>query len=64
MLSSSKPFESSTSEGMTIISNGVKIEGKLSSSGNIRFEGEIKGDISTNATVVVGLRGMGFNING
>ena len=54
MLSSSKPFESSTSEGMTIISNGVKIEGKLSSSGNIRFEGEIKGDISTNATVVVG----------
>ena len=53
MLSSSKPFESSTSDGMTIISNGVKIEGKLSSNGNIRFEGEIQGDISSEDTVVI-----------
>ena len=54
MLNTSKPFEGSKSEGVTIISYGVKIEGKVSSPGTIRFEGEIQGDISSEDSVVVG----------
>jgi len=40
-----KQFEGVKSEEITIISNGVKIEGKITSSGNIRVDGEIQGDI-------------------
>ncbi|MEJ2105551.1 MAG: polymer-forming cytoskeletal protein [Ignavibacteriaceae bacterium] len=54
MLNTSKPFEGSKSEGITIISNGVKIEGKVTSSVGIRFEGEIQGDISSEDSIVVG----------
>jgi len=38
-------FGSSKSEETTIIRSGVKIEGKITSSGNIRVDGEIQGDI-------------------
>jgi len=51
----------SPSEETTIISNGVKIDGKLTSSGNIRVEGEIQGDISSQRNVVVG---EGGKVNG
>ena len=54
MLSTSKPIESSTPEEITLISNGVKIVGKISSRGNIRIEGEVQGDISSEDSVVVG----------
>ncbi len=50
----STSFEESQSNETTIISNGVKIEGQLTSSGNIRVEGEIQGDISSKRNVVVG----------
>ena len=50
----STSFEESQSDETTIISNGVKIDGKLTSSGNIRVEGEIEGDISSQRNVVVG----------
>ena len=53
----STSIEESKSEETTIISNGVKIDGKLTSSGNIRVEGEIQGDISSQRNVVVGERG-------
>ena len=33
------------SEEITIISNGVKVEGKVSSNGSIRLDGTIQGDI-------------------
>jgi len=49
------------SDETTIISNGVKIDGKLTSSGNIRVEGEIHGDISSQKNVVVG---EGGKVNG
>jgi cytoskeletal protein CcmA (bactofilin family) len=46
------------SEETTIISNGVKIEGKITSSGNIRVDGEIQGDIISQSNVSVGENGQ------
>ncbi len=57
----STSFEESQSHETTIISNGVKIDGKLTCSGNIRIEGEIQGDISSQRNVVVG---EGGKVNG
>jgi cytoskeletal protein CcmA (bactofilin family) len=51
-------FEGVKSEEITIISNGVKIEGKITSSGNIRVDGEIKGDILSQSNVTVGEYGQ------
>ena len=42
---------------ITIISNGVKIEGKMTSSGNIRVDGEVQGDILSQSNVTVGENG-------
>ena len=46
------------SEETTIISNGVKIEGKITSSGNIRVDGEVQGDILSQSNVAVGESGQ------
>lgn len=50
-------YENPKSDETTIISHGVKIEGKVSSSGNIRVEGEIQGDITSQGKVIVGENG-------
>ena len=42
------------SEEITIISNGVKIECKISSSGSIRLDGIIQGDINCQGNVTIG----------
>ena len=42
------------SEDITIISNGVKVEGKVSSNGSIRLDGTIQGDISCQGDVTIG----------
>ena len=47
-------FGSSKSEETTIISKGVKIEGKITSSGNIRIDGEIQGDIFCESNITIG----------
>jgi len=60
MLKSTSIGESQSDE-TTIISNGVKIDGKLTSGGNIRVEGEIQGDISSQKNIVVG---EGGKVNG
>lgn len=57
----STSIEETQSDETTIISKGVKIDGKLSCNGNIRIEGEIQGDISSQRNVVVGEKG---NVNG
>ena len=49
-----KQSEGVKSEEITIISNGVKIEGKITSSGNIRVDGEIQGDILSQSDVTIG----------
>ena len=54
-------FESSKSEETTIISRGVKIEGKITSSGNIRIDGEIQGDIFCESNITIG---EGAKVNG
>jgi cytoskeletal protein CcmA (bactofilin family) len=50
-------YESTSSEEATVISKGVKIEGKLSCSGSIRLDGEVKGDISSQSAVIIGENG-------
>jgi cytoskeletal protein CcmA (bactofilin family) len=55
-----KPMNGNT-EDITIISNGVKIEGKVNSSGNIRIDGKIQGDLAAQGNVTVGEQG---DVNG
>ncbi|MHA1988550.1 MAG: bactofilin family protein [Promethearchaeota archaeon] len=45
------------SEEITIISSGVKLEGKITSGGSIRVDGVIVGDIISEANVTVGEHG-------
>lgn len=52
-------------EDVTIISNGVSIEGKISSKGNIRIDGNIKGDVTAQGNITIGESGyVQGNING
>ena len=57
------------SEEITIISNGVKLEGKISCSGSIRVDGIIQGDVISEGNVTVGEQGeilgqvKGYSIN-
>ncbi len=44
-------------EDITIISNGVKIEGKVSSTGSIRVDGILHGDLNASGNVTVGEQG-------
>ena len=60
MLKSSS-MEGARSEETTIISRGVKIEGKITTEGNIRVDGDIKGDIISQNNVTVGESG---HVNG
>jgi len=46
-----------TMEDITIISKGVKIEGKVSSTGSIRVDGVLHGDLNASGTVTVGEQG-------
>lgn len=48
-------------EDITIISNGVKIEGKVNSAGSLRVDGSLVGDLHANGNVTVGEQG---DING
>ena len=45
------------SEDITIITHGVKLEGKISCEGSIRVDGTIQGDINSQANVTVGEQG-------
>jgi cytoskeletal protein CcmA (bactofilin family) len=47
-------YDGGRTEEATVISKGVKIEGKLSCSGNIRLDGEVQGDISSQGVVIIG----------
>lgn len=46
-----------TMEEVTIISSGVVIEGKVSSNGNVRVDGTVKGDIVAQGNLTVGEHG-------
>lgn len=45
-------------EEVTIISPGVVIEGKLSSNGNVRVDGTIKGNVEVQGNLTVGEKGF------
>ena len=53
----SNSFEESRSDETSVISSDAKIDGKITSNGNVRVDGEIKGEISARGDVVVGERG-------
>lgn len=44
-------------EEVTIISSGVVIDGKVTSNGNVRVDGVVKGDISAQGNLTVGEHG-------
>lgn len=44
-------------EDTTVISSGMKVEGKVSSSGSIRLDGTIQGDIDCEGNVTIGEQG-------
>lgn len=41
----------------TVLSNQIKLEGRLHSSSNIRFDGEMLGDLTTEGDLVIGEHG-------
>jgi cytoskeletal protein CcmA (bactofilin family) len=56
-----KPKSFENGDEVTIISSGVVIEGKLSSKGNVRVDGIVKGDVNVTGNVTIGESG---DING
>jgi cytoskeletal protein CcmA (bactofilin family) len=44
-------------EDTTVISSGMKVEGKVSSSGSIRLDGTVQGDIDCQGNVNIGEQG-------
>jgi cytoskeletal protein CcmA (bactofilin family) len=44
-------------DSVTIISEGVKLEGKLNSKGNVRIDGIINGDIHADGNITIGQHG-------
>jgi cytoskeletal protein CcmA (bactofilin family) len=51
-------LENVKSDETTIISNGVRIEGKIICKGNIRVDGDIQGDIISQADITIGELGQ------
>lgn len=42
----------------TVLSNHIKVEGRVHSTSNIRFDGEMTGDLSTDGDLIVGEHGV------
>ncbi|MBN2635957.1 MAG: polymer-forming cytoskeletal protein [Prolixibacteraceae bacterium] len=57
----SKPFNENFNQSINIINEGTKIKGDVISSGDIRIDGELTGNISTKGKLVIGPNGK---ING
>jgi len=47
-------------EDTTVISSGMKVEGRVSSSGSIRLDGTVQGDIDCQGNVTIGEQGKVF----
>ncbi|MBN1299780.1 MAG: polymer-forming cytoskeletal protein [Melioribacteraceae bacterium] len=50
----SKNRESFSAEDVSILSNGIKIEGNIFSEGNVRIDGKVTGDVIANGHVTLG----------
>lgn len=46
--------EITNAEDVSILSSGVKIEGKLISDGNVRIDGTVTGDVTVNGNLTLG----------
>lgn len=46
-------------QDVSILSEGVKFEGKLSSDGNVRIDGEFEGELVVNANLTLGEKSKG-----
>jgi cytoskeletal protein CcmA (bactofilin family) len=46
--------ENGYSEDVSILSDGVNIEGKISSNGNVRIDGKINGDVNVKGNLTLG----------
>ncbi|MGB0851236.1 MAG: bactofilin family protein [Bacteroidia bacterium] len=57
MLSKKEKTVQNTSGVLNVLGEGTVIEGNLSSSGDLRIDGEIQGDLSTNGKCVLGPTG-------
>jgi cytoskeletal protein CcmA (bactofilin family) len=51
------PFEDATAAGTTIIGAGTQISGNINSNGDIRIDGNLKGNLSTKGKVLIGPEG-------
>jgi cytoskeletal protein CcmA (bactofilin family) len=51
------PREAAPIVAETVLSNQIKLEGKLQSTSNIKFDGEILGDLGTDGDLSVGQNG-------
>lgn len=49
-----KSNSSSSSVDVSILSSGVKIEGKIYSEGNMRIDGKVYGDVTVNGNLTLG----------
>ncbi len=49
-----REMNSSPSEDVSILSSGVKIEGKITSEGNVRIDGKVVGDVIINGNLTLG----------
>jgi cytoskeletal protein CcmA (bactofilin family) len=59
------PREATPIVAETVLSNQIKLEGRLRSTSNIRFDGEMLGDLSTEGDLSVGEQGsVKGNVNG
>ena len=54
---SKKNSEAKGSKNITIISEGVKIEGKIYSPGSIRIDGAVKGEVVADKELIIGKEG-------
>jgi len=57
MLSNKKKEEVNTTKGVNLIGEGTRIEGDITAAGDIRVDGQLKGDLTTAARVVIGPNG-------
>lgn len=46
--------ENGYSEDVSILSDGVNIEGKITSNGNVRIDGKVKGDVNVKGNLTLG----------
>lgn len=57
MLSNRKKEEVNTTKGVNLLGEGTRITGDINAAGDIRIDGQLKGDLNTTARVVIGPNG-------